>query len=63
MMGADLGKKIDQFINDISDFNNKNIIQCNNKPMSNIPEEPRYISYMTPNVFRNGQDESRFYIN
>ena len=53
---SDLGKKKNQFINDISDFNNRNIIQCINKPIFNIPEEPCYISYMTPIGFRNGQD-------
>ena len=58
-----LGKKTNQFINYISDFNNKRIIQCNNKHISNIPEEPRYISYMTPIGFSNGQDESRCYVN
>ena len=40
---ADLGKKKNQFINDVSNFNNKHIIQWNNKPISNIPEEPHYI--------------------
>ena len=60
---ADLGKKKNQFINDISNFNNKHIIQCNSKPISNIPEEPRYISSMTPIRSSNGQDESRCYVN
>ena len=60
---ADLGKKTNKFINDISDFNNKHIIQCNNKPLSNIPEEPRYISSMTPIGFMNGQDKSICYDN
>ena len=60
---ADLGKKTNQFINDISDFNKKHIIQCNNKPISNILEEPHYISYMTPIRFRNGHDESKCYVN
>ena len=59
---ADLGNKTNQFINDISNFNNKHIIQCNNKPISNIPEEPRYISSMTPTGFRNGQDKSICYV-
>ena len=40
---AYLGETKNQFINDISDFNNKHIIKCNNKPISNINEEPRYI--------------------
>ena len=39
---VDLEKKTNQFINDISDFNNKHIIQCYNKTKSNIPEELRY---------------------
>ena len=52
-----------QFINDISNFNNKHIIQYNNKPIYNIPEEQRYISSMTPIGSRNGQDESRCYVN
>ena len=37
---ADLEKKTNQFINDISGFNNKHIIQYNNKHIPNIPEEP-----------------------
>ena len=37
----DLEKKTNQFINYIGDFNKKYIIQCNNKPISNIPEEQR----------------------
>ena len=60
---ADIGEKTNQFINDISNFNNKHIIQCNNKPISNIPEEPYYISSMTPIGFRNVQDESICYVN
>ena len=52
---ADIEKKTNQFINDGSDFNNKHIIKCNNKPMYNIPEEPRYISYVTPIGFMNGR--------
>ena len=55
---ADLENKTNKFINDISEFNNKHIIQCNNKTISNIPEEPHYISYMTPTEFINGQYES-----
>ena len=35
---ADLEKKTNKFINDISNFNNKHIIQCYNKTISNIPE-------------------------
>ena len=58
-----LEKKKNYFINDISDFNNKNIIKCNSKPISNIPEGPHYVSSMTPIGFMNGQDESRWYVN
>ena len=39
---ADLGKKTNQFINDISNFNNKHIIQCKIKPLSNITEQVTY---------------------
>ena len=60
---ADLEKKKNHFINDISNFNNKHIIQCNNKPIFNIPEVPRYISSMTPTVFINGQYKSICYVN
>ena len=60
---AYLENKTNQFINDISDFNNKRIIQYSNKHISNIPEEPRYISSMTLTGFMNGQDESRCYVN
>ena len=38
-------------------------MQCYNEYISNIPEEPRYISSMKPNGFINGQDESRCYVN
>ena len=60
---ADLENKTNRFINYITGFNNEHIIQCNNKPLSNINEEPRYISSMTPTGFMNGQDESRCYVN
>ena len=46
-----------------SDFNNTHIIKSNLQPVSNIPEEERFISSMTPIGFRNGQDESRCYVN
>ena len=60
---ADLGKNMDQFINDKSDFNNTHSINSNIQPVSNIPEEERFISSMTPIGYRNGQDESRCYVN
>ena len=60
---ADLGGEIDQFINDKSDFNNTYIMKSNIQHISNIPEEERFISSMTPIGFRNGQDESRCYVN
>ena len=60
---ADLENKTNQLINNISDFNNKHIIQFNKKPISNIPEETRYISSITPIGFMNGQDESKCYVN
>ena len=59
---VDLVNKTNQFINDISDFNNKHIIQCYSKNISNIPEGPCYISFMTPTGFINVQDESRCYV-
>ena len=45
------------------DFNNTHIIKFNIQPVYNIPEEERFISSMTPIGFRNGQDESRCYVN
>ena len=60
---ADLEKKVDEFINDRSDFNNTHIIKSNILPISNIPEEEQFISSMTPIGFRNDQDESRCYFN
>ena len=60
---ADLGKKMDQFINDKSDFNNTHIIKSNIQPISNIPEEECFISSMTPIGSRNGQNESICYVN
>ena len=59
---VDLENKTNQFINDIRNFNNKHIIQCYNKNISNIPEELRYISSITPTGFINCQDESICYI-
>ena len=56
-------KEKNQFLNYISNFNNKHIIRCYNKTISNIPEGPRYISSMTPTGFINGQDESICYVN
>ena len=55
---ADLEMTTNQFINDIRKFNNEHIIQCYNETKYNIPEEPRYISSMTQNIFINGQYES-----
>ena len=46
-----------------SDFNNTHIIKSNILPVSNVPEEERFISSMTPIRFRNDQDESRCYVN
>ena len=60
---AYLEKKTNQFNNDISNFTKKYIIQCYNKTISNILEEPEYISSMTPTGFINGQDESICYVN
>ena len=60
---ADLEKKVDEFINDKSECNNTHIIKSNILPVSNIPEEERFISSMTPIGFRNDQDESRCYVN
>ena len=59
---ADIEKKTNQFISDKSDFNNKHIIKCDIQPISNIPEELRFISYITPIGFSNCQDESRCYV-
>ena len=58
---ADLEKKTNKFINYISNYNNKHIIQCYNKTRSNIPKEPHYILSMTPTGFINGKDESICY--
>ena len=60
---ADLEKKKNKSRNDINEFNNKHIIQCYNKTISNIPEEPRFISSTIPPVFINGRYESRCYAN
>ena len=60
---ADLGKNMDKFINDKSDFNNTHIIKYNIQPISNITEEECFISSMTTIGFRNDQDESRCYVN
>ena len=60
---ADLEKKFNEFINDKIDFNNTHIIKSNIKPVTNVTEEARFISSMTPIGFRNDQDESRCYVN
>ena len=60
---SDLENITNQWINDIRLFNNEHIIQHHNIPQSNIPEEPCYISGMTPTGFINGQYESRCYVN
>ena len=60
---ADLEKKVDEFINDKIDCNNTHIIKSNIQPVSNVPEEARFISSMTPIGSRNDQDESRCYLN
>ena len=52
----DLETRTNQLINDISKFNNEHIIQYYSVTKSNIPEEPRYISSVTPTGFINGQD-------
>ena len=56
---ADLENRTNQLITDISNCNREHIIQCYIKTQSNIPEEPCYISYMTPTSFINVQYESR----
>ena len=60
---ADLEKKRNRFINDISDFNNKHIIQCYNVTISNISEEPCYLSSMTPTSFIHSLYQSIYYVN
>ena len=60
---ADLEKKVDKFINHKIDFNTTHIIKSNIQPVTNVPEEARFISSMTPTGFRNDQDESRCYVN
>ena len=61
--GSDIKNRTKQWINDISVFNNKHIIQYYNISKSNISEEPCYISCITTTGFVNGQDESRWYVN
>ena len=60
---ADLEKKVDEFINDKSGFNNTHIIKSNILTIFNIPEDAQFISSKTPIIFRNDQDESRCYVN
>ena len=60
---ADLEKKVDEFINHKIDFNTTHIIKSDIQPVTNIPEEAKFISSMTPTGFRNDQDESRCYVN
>ena len=60
---ADLEKKVDEFINHKIDFNTTHIIKSDIQQLTNVPEEARFISSMTPTGFRNNQDESRCYLN
>ena len=60
---ADLEKRTNQFIDDIHNFHNKHIIQCYSETKPTLPEDPHYISSMTPTGFINGQYELRFYVN
>ena len=60
---VDLENRTTQWINDISLFNNKHIMQCYNITQSTIPEESCYISCLTPTGFINGKDESGCYVN
>ena len=60
---ADIEIRTKQWINDISIFNNEHIIQHYNIPKSNLPEEPRCISCITPTGFINGKDEPICYVN
>ena len=60
---TDIEKKNNQFINYIRNINKIYIIQCYNKIIFNITEEPHYISSRIPTVFINGQYESRCYVN
>ena len=60
---ADLEKTFDEFINHKIEFNTTHIIKSYIQPVTNVPEEARFISFMTPTVFRKDQDESRCYVN
>ena len=60
---ADLEKKVDEFINNKIDFNTTHIIKYDIQQLTNVPEEERFISSMTPTGFRNDQYESRCYVN
>ena len=60
---TDLEKKVDEFINDKIDFNTTHIIKSDIQQLTNVPEEARFISSMTPTGSRNDQDESRCYVN
>ena len=51
----DLEKITNQFINYISNFNKEDIVQCYKETKPNKPEEPRYISSVTPTRFINGK--------
>ena len=60
---ADLDKMVDEFINHKIDFNTTPIITSVIQQLSNVPEEARFISSMTPTGFRNDQYESICYVN
>ena len=53
---ADLEKKVDEFINNKIDFNTAHIIKSDIQQITNVMEEARFISSMTPTGFRNDQD-------
>ena len=54
---ADLENRNNQWISGIIIFNNEHIIQYYNIPQSNMPKEPRYVSYIIPSGFTNVQYE------
>ena len=60
---SDLENRANKCINNIILLNNEHITQRYNIPQSNIPEEPRYISYMLLTGLINGQYRSRCHVN
>ena len=59
----DIMNRLEQWLFHINYFHNKHVMLPKNKTVAAICEAERYMSYLTPTGFINGQYEYRFYAN